>query len=157
MQSFISSSWEKSETLKLCLPNTFLNSSVFALLIILGSIANSHSIILMSTLYQFLPLGLLYPNNNYSFAIWSVCQLAVSEKKFIQLQRFYYQLDRNHFLILTKVKVLVTQSCLTLCDFMDCTHAHGILQTRYWNGLPFPSPGHLPDLGLNHVFCITEF
>ena len=69
------------ETLKLCLLNTFLNSSVFALLIILGYIANSHSIILMSTLYEFLPLGLLYPTNNYSFAIWSVCQLAVSEKK----------------------------------------------------------------------------
>ena len=33
-----------------------------------------------------------------------------------------------------KVKVLVTQSCLTLCDTIDCSlsgsSAHGILQTR---------------------------
>ena len=24
----------------------------------------------------------------------------------------------------------------------------GILQARYWNGLPFPSPGDLPDTGI---------
>ena len=33
-----------------------------------------------------------------------------------------------------KVKVLVTQSCLTLCDLMDCSppgsSVHGILQAR---------------------------
>jgi len=25
---------------------------------------------------------------------------------------------------------------------------HGILQARYWSGLPFPSPGDLPDPGI---------
>ena len=25
---------------------------------------------------------------------------------------------------------------------------HGILQQEYWNGLPFPSPGDLPDPGI---------
>ena len=25
---------------------------------------------------------------------------------------------------------------------------YGILQARYWSGLPFPSPGDLPDLGI---------
>ena len=25
---------------------------------------------------------------------------------------------------------------------------HGILQVRNWSGLPFPSPGHLPDPGI---------
>ena len=25
---------------------------------------------------------------------------------------------------------------------------HGILQAKYWSGLPFPSPGDLPDPGI---------
>ena len=43
----------------------------------------------------------------------------------------------------------VAQSCLTLCDPMDCSlpgfSIHGIFQTRVLSGLPFPSPGDLPD------------
>ena len=35
------------------------------------------------------------------------------------------------------------------CDPMDCSlpdsSVHGILQAKYWSGLPFPSPGDLPD------------
>jgi len=50
------------------------------------------------------------------------------------------------------VKVLVAQWHLTLCDPMVCrlpgSSVHGILQTRYWSGLPFPSPGDLPDPGI---------
>ena len=51
------------------------------------------------------------------------------------------------------VCVLVAQLCLTLCDRIDCSFpgssVSGILQTRKenWSGLPFPSPGHLPNLG----------
>ena len=48
--------------------------------------------------------------------------------------------------------MLVTQSCPTLCDPMDYTppgsSVHGILQEEYWSGLPFPSPGDLPDPGI---------
>ena len=48
--------------------------------------------------------------------------------------------------------VLVTQSCLTLCVPVDCSlpgsSVHGILQEEYWRGLPFPSPGDLPDPGI---------
>ena len=49
----------------------------------------------------------------------------------------------------SEVKVLVVQSCPTLCNAMDCS-----LQTplsmkfssqEYWSGLPFPSPGDLPN------------
>ena len=42
-----------------------------------------------------------------------------------------------------KVKVLVTQSCLTLCDHMDCSpppsSVHGILPARMleWVAMPF--------------------
>ena len=50
------------------------------------------------------------------------------------------------------MKVSVTQSCQTLCEPMDCnppgSSVHGILQAKYWSGLPFPSPGDLPDPGI---------
>ena len=47
----------------------------------------------------------------------------------------------------------VTQSCLTLCDPMDCLAYKASLsmefsRQEYWSGLPFPSPGDLPDPGI---------
>ena len=47
------------------------------------------------------------------------------------------------------VKVKVAQSCLTLCDPMDCT-VHGILQARILEWIAFPSPGDLPNPGIEH-------
>ena len=45
----------------------------------------------------------------------------------------------------TSVCVLVTQSCPTLWDPMNCSpwgsSVHGILRQEYWSGLPLPSPG----------------
>ena len=50
------------------------------------------------------------------------------------------------------VAVLVSQSCPTLCDPMDCgppgSSVHGMLQARIWSELPFPSPKDLPDPGI---------
>ena len=44
------------------------------------------------------------------------------------------------------------QSCLTLCDPMDCSllgfSVHGISRQEYWSGLPYPPPGNLPDSGI---------
>ena len=47
----------------------------------------------------------------------------------------------------------VAQSCLTLCDPVDCSlpgfSIHGILQARILEWvLPFPSPGDLPNPGI---------
>ena len=42
----------------------------------------------------------------------------------------------------------VTQSCLTLCDPMDCHLSGSSVQARVLSGLPLPSPGDLPDLGI---------
>ena len=58
----------------------------------------------------------------------------------------------------------VAQSCLTLCNPMDCSLPGYMLITcslpgyilpsmefsrqKYWCGLPFPSPGDLPNLGI---------
>ena len=36
-------------------------------------------------------------------------------------------------MLVKKVQVKVSQSCLTLCDPMDYT-VHGILQPEYWSG-----------------------
>ena len=48
--------------------------------------------------------------------------------------------------------VLVTLSCLTLCDPMDRSHqvplSMQFSRQEYWSRLPFPSPGDLPDPGI---------
>ena len=47
----------------------------------------------------------------------------------------------------------VAQSCLTLCNPVDCI-AHevpppmGFSRQEYWSGLPLPSPGDIPDPGI---------
>ena len=47
---------------------------------------------------------------------------------------------------------LVANSCPTLGDLMDWTppgsSVQGIPQQESWNGLPFPSPGDLPNPGI---------
>ena len=47
------------------------------------------------------------------------------------------------------------QSGPTLCDPMDCTHqaplSMGFSRQEYWSGLPFPSPGNLPNSGIKPV------
>ena len=44
--------------------------------------------------------------------------------------------------------MLVSQSCPTLCDPMDCRHRDPLSmrfsKQEYWSGLPFLSPGDLP-------------
>ena len=42
--------------------------------------------------------------------------------------------------------------CVQLCDYKDCgppgPSVHGLLQAKYWSELPFPTPGDLPDPGI---------
>ena len=44
------------------------------------------------------------------------------------------------------------QSCLTLCDSLDCRHQPPLSMESsrqiYWSGLPCPPPGDLPDPGI---------
>ena len=51
-----------------------------------------------------------------------------------------------------KAETEVTQSCPTLCDPMDCnlqgSSIHGIFQARVLEWVAFPSPGDLPDPGI---------
>ena len=47
---------------------------------------------------------------------------------------------------------LVAQSCLTLCDPMDCSHQAPLSmefsRQEYWRGMPRPSPGDLQESNL---------
>ena len=58
-----------------------------------------------------------------------------------------------HSVNVSLVLVLIAQSCPTLCDPMDCSppdsSVHGIFQAKDTGvGCPFPSPGELPDPGI---------
>ena len=51
----------------------------------------------------------------------------------------------------SKIKVLVAQSCLTMIPRTLACQAPlpmGFPRQEYWSGLPFPSPGDLPDPGI---------
>ena len=51
-----------------------------------------------------------------------------------------------------KVKVLVAHSCPTLCNPTDCRGkvplSMEFSRQKYWSGQPFPSPGDLPNPGI---------
>ena len=50
------------------------------------------------------------------------------------------------------------QSCLTLCDAMDCTQASlsmGFSRQEYWSGLPFLTPGDLSEAGFEPVSPVS--
>ena len=51
------------------------------------------------------------------------------------------------------VLCVVVQSCLTICDPIDCSppgsSVHGdFSRQEYWSGFPCPPPGHLPNPGI---------
>ena len=58
-----------------------------------------------------------------------------------------------------KVKVLATQSCLTLCNPMDCTpgsSVYGIIQAKILEWVAIPSSrGSFPPRGWTWVSCIA--
>ena len=54
--------------------------------------------------------------------------------------------------VITNLESEVAQLCPTLCNLVDCSlpgsSVHGFSRQEYWSGLPFPSPGHLPNAGI---------
>ena len=72
-----------------------------------------------------------------------------------------FDMTGNFYNGLKVVKLLVAQSCLTLCDPMDCSppgsSVHGILQARVlgWVAISFsrkyPNPGVEPESPLLHT------
>ena len=94
---------------------------------------------------------------------WCIClQLLILCDKFdtdsIRKQSVLPKLAKNDTGILNAPKgcyelQLVTQSCLTLCNPMDCIACQAALsmelsRQEYWSVYLFPSPGDLPDPGI---------
>ena len=56
------------------------------------------------------------------------------------------------------LKVLVAQSCLTLCNplavALQAPLSMGFPRQEYWSGLPFPPPGDLPNPGIE-LSCVA--
>ena len=56
--------------------------------------------------------------------------------------------------------MLVPQLCLTLYNIMDCNPPGPLFmefsRQEYWPGLPFPSPGDLPDPGIKPRYPALE-
>ena len=54
--------------------------------------------------------------------------------------------------VCTAASTKAIQLCLTLCDPRTIAHqaplSMGFSRQEYWGGLPFPSPGDLPNLGI---------
>ena len=55
-----------------------------------------------------------------------------------------------HFPLSLCMHELGIQSCPTLCNLMNCNTPGFMVFSKqaYWSGLPFPSPGHLPNPGI---------
>ena len=53
---------------------------------------------------------------------------------------------------------MCAQSCLTLCDPMDCSPSlsMGFPRQEYWSGSPFPPPGDLPDTGIELLSFVSS-
>ena len=56
---------------------------------------------------------------------------------------------------------LVTELCPILCSPMDCRLSQaplsmGSSRQEYWSGLPFPSPGDLPDPGIEPTSLVWQ-
>ena len=56
------------------------------------------------------------------------------------------------------MKVLVIQSCVTLCNPVNWSLLLSMEFSRqeYWSELPFPSPGDLPNPGIKPVFLVLQ-
>ena len=50
------------------------------------------------------------------------------------------------------------QLCPTVCDPIDCSPPGSSVWQEYWSGWPCPTPGDLPDQGLNpRLLCLLHW
>ena len=91
-------------------------------------------------------------------------ELMFSFSSYIYIYIYIYKQEWNFWVICSSIfsvlrnlhtvlrMLCCVQSCPILCDLMDCSppgsSVHGIFQTRMPEWVPFPTPGNLPDLGI---------
>ena len=58
-------------------------------------------------------------------------------------------------------EVLVAQLCPTLCNSMDCICQASLSmefsRPKYWSGFLFPTPGDLPDPGIEYFLHLLHW
>ena len=111
---------------------------------------------------------------------WMQCSFLIKEKITLQWRRGRHHLSQSFSVDSTNhgtgwcqwpskdavrtrnfsaVLCLVTQSCLTLCNPMDCSppgsSVHGISRQKSWSRLPFPTPGSSRPRDQTWVSCIA--
>ena len=73
----------------------------------------------------------------------------------VPLATIYMDLEGSETRKVRCVHAKLLQLCPTLCDPMNHSppgsSVHGISRQEYWSGLPFPSPGHLPNSGIENA------
>ena len=97
---------------------------------------------------------LLFPLPGTSCTVSILGAKAIVDQFLVYLQNPVWHLKKKK-----KVKALVTQSCTTLCNSMDCSHqaplSMGFSRQEYWSGLPCPPPGDLPEPGINPMSLMS--
>ena len=87
---------------------------------------------------------------------WNTVQQYIGEKRSHQAALTWDRKGRTLYVI-----DLFTQSCLTLCNPVDCSPpgslSMGFPRQEYWSGLPFPPPGDLPNTGIKPTFVSLHF
>ena len=107
------------------------------------------TIINVSKLIEYTTLG-VSSHANYRLWVTTMCQgRFIYCNKCTTLERNVNK-GRSYRCRVAAVKLL--QSCPTLCNPMDVAHQVPLSvespRQEYWSGLPFPSPGDLPDPGI---------
>ena len=91
-------------------------------------------------------------SSNYASITVSKSQCKKKKRvQFMSLSSLHFSFEFFLFSIKVKVKVLVTQSCWTLWDPMDCSLPGSSMEfsrQEYWSRLPFFSPGNLRNPGI---------
>ena len=89
----------------------------------------------------------MHTKEYYVAVIWNKLNLHVAAWKELLVLFLLIEIKQQK-----KVKVLVAQLCLTLCNLMDYSllgsSVHGILQAWILEWVAFLSPGDLPDPGI---------
>ena len=95
-------------------------------------------------------------NNNYYYADIIICLLAFLATR--NNEAFFFlisSVSRKRKWINIIVHTSCVQSCLALCDSMDCRQPGSLSmefsRQEYWKGLAFPPSGDLPEPGIEPV------
>ena len=91
-----------------------------------------------------------YSGEQNALSLWGSCSEAGTRR-----------LQMKNKLCRTCLQAKLIQSCLILCDSMDCSHQApllmGFCRQKYWSGLPFPTPGDLSHPGIEPLLLLLHW